>query len=371
METISTLQAELSAIQVKLSGIVDGAKAAGRDLTATEVTTIERDSERAIALKAKINGLKNADRMASIHTGEDDAYNGGVGFQAAEAKGFITPASFKSMAREATAPLAKALVAGGSSATPVALNESPLKLATPPANLGILGVVPVVKRDTPTYSYLRQSLRDNNADVVAAGEQKPTSTFTVETVPATLQVVAHLSEYVDSYVLRDNANLEGFLESELRDGIFAKVTALAVAAFAGVTGAQTQAFSDNAMDSLYLGASKASELGYNPDVVLISRATLDAINLAKNADGEYLYRKAEDSRINGLFPVVATGLPADTAIVLDSSKVSISTDKDGILTKWDAITRMDHNEVRALVEGRFQTDILAAPSIVKVAVAGA
>jgi len=375
-----SLQAELSAIQVKLSALADGAKAAHRDLTDNEAATIETDSARAIDIKSQLNsierGEKNARGLATLGAdtaGEETEFIGGIGgtevtrVSGVKTSGTLTPQSIKAMAANSVAPMAKALVAGGSSVTAVQLESNPLKLATPPANLGILGVVPVVKRATPSYSYVKQSLRTNNAAVVASGALKPTSVFTVESVTSTLKVVAHLSEYVDTYLLEDNSNLEGFLQSELTDGIFAKVTALAVATFSTASGIQTQTFSTNIADSLYLGASKAQDLGYNPDVVLLSRATYDALMLAKDTAGNYLYRNPQDSRLDGLYPVVATGLPANSAIVLDSSKVAISTDTQGIQTKWDAISKIDYNQIRALVEGRFEFDVLAPAAIVKVA----
>lgn len=347
-------------------------------LTTSEVAELEAMTLRAGELKAAIaRGEKNAGTIAQVAnlggTAETDL-PGGLGgaarehFTTAGAKGFITPASLKRMAAAQVANVeAKGLVASGSNVTPVEFDAQPQPLATPGANRGILDVIAVKSRESK-YSYVRQTVRVNNADVVPAGELKPTSVFTVEEVDGSLDVIAHMSEYVGTYLLKDNEALEGFLTSELRSGIFAKVAELAVTEFASTPGAQTQGFVDNAMDSIYLGASKAAELGYNPDVVLLPRATFDAIMLAKDADGNYLYRKAEDSRINGLYPVIAEGA-ADQAVVLDSSKVGISTDKDGIETKWDATSRFAYNEVRALVEGRFAIDVFAAPAIVVVATA--
>lgn len=383
MDVKSTLRAELSALQVKLSSLIEAAKSSGRDLTDREAATIEQGSDRAIEIKAQLNAIERGEkgaehmrRVADLGAGDQGFDPGPNGREHVEtgvagAKGFITPASIKRMVASTTAQGAKAFVAGGSSVTPVALDTDPISLARPVANLGLLGVLPVVTRSTPTYSYLRQTVRTNNAAVVAAGAQKPTSVLTVEEVTTTLDVVAHLSEYVDTYLLADNANLESFIDGELRDGIFTKVTALAVAAFAGTSGIQTQAFSTNVMDSIYLGASKAADLGYNPDVVLLTRAVYDGIMLAKDADGNYLYRNPEDSRLNGLTPIVATGLPTNSALVLDSSKVGISVDRQGVTTKWDAISKIDYNQVRALTEGRFAFDVLAAPAIVKVATVGA
>lgn len=369
---IKSAKAELSAIQLKLAGIVDTAKASNRDLTHAEADTIEQDAARALQLKAMIAGAERGEKLDDF-VKSAGTFSGGALTDADAGlrpsldtpKGFITPAAVRRMAKsQAKTVETKGLVAGGADVTPVDFDPTPRALATPMANLSILDVIAVKKRDSGSYGYVRQTVRTNNADVVPAGTLKPTSVFTVEPVEAKLEVIAHMSEYVDIFLLKDNTSLENFLSAELVSGIFSRLARKAVDEFSAVAGSQTQAFVNNAMDSIYLASSKAQSLGYNPDVVLLSRATFDEIALEKDDAGNYLYRKAEDSRLNGLYPVIVDGIDADTAVVLDSSQVGFSTDREGITTRWDSATRFDYNEVRALTEGRFGVDVYAAPSIV-------
>ncbi|WP_295012889.1 phage major capsid protein [uncultured Microbacterium sp.] len=359
---------ELATLVAKNTAIIAGVKAGNRALSEAEAAEMEKDSARIVELKGLISrGEAAADRTAPF---SEPVYDGDFNDEAGVlTKGYLTPEALKRTIRAGGADGAKALVAPGSSATQVVLDQRPVALGKPGANLGLLNVLPVVKRTSPKYSYLRQTVRTNNAAVVEPGAQKPTSVFTLVSVDNELDVVAHESEYIDKYTLRDNENLQQFVQNELGDGIFQKVTALGVAAFAGASGATVQAFQGNAMDSIYLGAAKASDLGYSPDVLLISRADYDAILLAKDTAGNYLYRNAEDSRLNGLHPVIVTGLPAKTALVLDSSRVGISTDKIGMIYEWDTLTRKALNEANVLVEGRFSFDIFAPASIVKVGTA--
>lgn len=380
---IKSAQAELSATQAKLTGIATEAKAANRDFTESEIAAIEEGADRAFQLQAAIRGLKSGETMRQIgdlgaNGSNVEVWSGGqptgqtiVG----ERKGFITPTSIKSMVSASTAHGIKALVTGGSSVTPVALDTNPIKLGGPTLGLGILSLIPTKVRDTPKYSYLRQTVRTNNADVVAPGALKPTSTFTVASVDGELKVVAHLSEYVDKFLLEDNSDLETFLNSELVDGIFAKVTALAVAGFAGTSGIQTQAFAVSAADSLYAGVSKVQDLGYNPNVLLIGRADYDAVRLTKSTTGEYLAGNAFEGGTNpglwGMTTVISSAVTAGTALVLDSSKVGLSIDKGGVQTQWDAISKFDYNQLRARTEGRFGVDVFAPAAIAKVALKAA
>ncbi|TFB58710.1 phage major capsid protein [Cryobacterium sp. Hz7] len=374
---LKSAQAELSAIQLKLSNIITEAKGASRDLTSAEIADVEAGSDRAFQLQAGIRGLKSAETMSAIAgttAGEFTDFRTGETHRSNEVKGYITPASIKSMVTASLPGASKGLVAGGSTAIPVSLATSPLKLGTPTVGLGLLGLIPTKVRETPSYSYLRQTVRTNNADVVAPGALKPTSVFTVAKVDNSLAVVAHLSEYVDTYLLSDNSDLEMFLTGELTDGIFSKVTAIAVNAFATSAGIQTQAFAANVPDSIYAGASKVADLGYNPDVLLISRAAYDAMRLLKTTTGEYLggnfFQNGATANTNiwgDLTPVIVAGLPANSALVLDSSKVGLSIDSTGITSKWDAFTKFDMNQTRALTEGRFAVDVFAPAAIAKVA----
>lgn len=358
-------KSELASLEAKNTAIIAGVKASNRNLTDSEVADLEKDAERITELKAIIaRGEKQSTAMAPF---SEPVWNDGT--QEPGEKGYLTPEALKRTIRAGGADGAKALVAPGSTTTQVVLDPNPVVLGKPGANLGLLNVLPVVKHASPKYSYLRQTVRTNNAAVVEPGAEKPKSIFTLVNVDNELDVIAHESEYIDKYLIRDNENLKQFVESELADGIVQKLTALGVATFAGTSGATTQAFQGNAMDSIYLGAAQAADLGYNPDVLLISRADYNTILLAKDTAGNYLYRNAEDSRLNGLQPIIVTGLPAKSALVLDSSRVRISTDNIGLIYEWDMLTRKAFNEANVLVEGRFSFDVFSPASIVKVGTA--
>lgn len=360
---------ELKALRHELNTFTKSVNA-GDTVSNEQAARIDTVLERSAELAEIVDrGRKAADaaRPFAEATFEEDA-DGNV-TRSVEAKAFLTPEALKRTIHAEVKAGTKAFVAGGSQATATQFDTNPTPLARPIADLNLVNVLPVTVRSEENYSFLKQTIRTNNAAVAAIGTQKPTSVFTVASVPGKLDRVAHLSEYIDTYLLADNESLESFLTTEMANGIWAKINALGVAAFTGATGTTTQAFQGNAMDSIYLGASKAEDLGFHPDVVLISRADFDAIALAKDTAGNYLYRTPGDSRINGLAPIISTGLAAKQAIVLDSSKVGISVDKLGVLTKWDAITKLDYNQTRVLVETRAAIDIFAPAAIVKVGTA--
>ena len=69
-------------------------------------------------------------------------------------------------------------------------------------------MLPTKQHTSAEYAYLRQSVRTNNAAIVAEGAAKPTSVYSVVRVENSLQVIAHLSEGIPRYWLLDNQALE-------------------------------------------------------------------------------------------------------------------------------------------------------------------
>lgn len=130
----------------------------------------------------------------------------------------------------------KALVGQGSVTTGVVM--SPEVLAEGKAATSIFDVLHTVKRSSPVYRYLRQTARDNNAAVVAPGETKPTSVYSIESVDGELVVVAHLSEPVDSYMVTGTPGLQSFISTELAYGLSAAVEAKVLDDIAATSGIQ-------------------------------------------------------------------------------------------------------------------------------------
>ncbi|RDV46662.1 phage major capsid protein [Leifsonia sp. ku-ls] len=365
-------KSELASLLAKNTAIVAETKATGRNLSEAEAAQMEQDAARIVELKGIISrGEAAAARVAPFAEPRDvdgfDAHEAG-------AKGYLTASGLKAAVRKSAEPGIKALVAGGSTVTPTTLSPSALQLGSFDS-LGLLSLIPIKVRETAKYSYVRQSVRTNNAAVVAPGATKPTSVFTVASVDNALAVYAHLSEYVDKFLLEDNDDLVRFLEAELRDGVYRKVTADAIATIAGTSGVQTVVTSAGytpakGADAVYDAASKVSQLGFSPDLVILPVSVYDGIRTSKNTAGDYLGGNPfEGGARQGLwgFPtLVSPDIAAGTALVLSTDAVGISTDRQGVVTAWDAATGFDKNQLRARTEGRFATDVFQPAAVAKV-----
>lgn len=375
---LKSAQAELSALQAKIASQYDHVKSG--KATDAELDAIERDGDRIIQLKGMVIGLKNAEKMAPFEeVTVEETFPQGLGgpslsVRSSGEKGYLTASGLKAGVQKTAAPGIKAIVAAGSSVTETVLSKTPIQLGAADS-LGLLSMIEVKRRGTPKYSYVAQSVRTNNAAVVAPGATKPESVFTVKSVDNALAVYAHTSEYVDKYLLQDNDDLKRFLEAELRDGVLRKVTSDAIAAYSGASGVQTVTTSAaytpaKGADAVYDAASKIGSLGYAPNLVILPTSVYDGIRLNKATTGEYIggnpFEGGTRAGLWGMPVLLSPDLAAGTGLVLDTSAVGISTDEEGIETLWDVATGFAKNQLRARTEGRFAFDVFVPAALAKI-----
>jgi hypothetical protein len=111
----------------------------------------------------------------------------------------------------------KALAPSGASIVGQEFVRDPVALGQVAQSL--LDVLPTTTHSSPEYAYLRQTVRTNNAAVVAEGATKPTSFYSVVRVEDKLVVVAHLSEGIPRYWLLDNSLYAAKRGSRPRSGV--------------------------------------------------------------------------------------------------------------------------------------------------------
>lgn len=372
--------------------IVKAADELQRDLTGEEAEQVQAATAKATDLDKKLkaavadeDAISDALALAKsigqpLRNGDDDGDRPKTGHLPLTGKGAKSLA--RSIARSSLDPQTKALVASGARTTAVELRSEIAEQGRPPTSL--LDVL--ASRITgPNYSYMRQNARVNAAAPVAQGAVKPTSAPTLETIDAKLTVVAHISEQVDNYVVRDNEGIERFLEDEMLWGLRAAVenqiingsgTAPNLRGLLNTSGIQSQGFATDVLTSVRKGLTKLEALGYSPGVLAVSPGDWEAIELLATTSGATDVRgvpiDAVTRRLFGVQAVVSAVLPAKTAVLLDGSAVSVDTDGQ-IDTRWsDAVgDDFERNYVRCRVEGRYGLSVFRPQGIVSIATAAA
>lgn len=354
----------------------EGAVAEVKELDA-QIAKRTEDIDRGDAILAVLDGKSSSEQEALV-AGPSSA--GGSQDAPLAVGGPALKAAASNLARQLTGVGAKALPAAGAVFTNVPVNE-PVHGDGRLANT-LLETIGTTKRNTPSFRFMRQTVRENNAAIVPAGGEKPVSKVTVETVDSELVVYAHMSEYVDKYILSDAPALEAFLVDELKYGLLRAIESDIVNADGteGVTGILntadilTHAPTEGTDIDVLRGAMTKLELvGRTPNVIAVSVNDFEALETAKSdslgayylsPDGgspQYRSRKTLWS-----LPVVVCNALADrTALVMDTTAMTVDRDK-AIEIVRDDISGLSTNTVRFRMEGRFNLSVFQPQKVVEV-----
>ena len=296
--------------------------------------------------------------------------------------GYLTGAAFKAAGEAMAAKISaaregKSLTAAGG--TEVSVVDPGLQPMGRPAS--VLDVVPVIGASAPSIRYMRQTPRDNNAAIVAAGATKPTSEYGITPVDRTRKVVAHVSEELQEYDLIDVPALQQFVDTEMQFGLgltierelfYGNGTAAHLHGIAQESGVQTVAFDTNLFRTTRKAITAVSSLGYVPAVFVLGPADLETIDLAvTSGSGEFVNKAGPfdpaEAKLWGVPTVVSTQLDAGDAFLLPADAVRIYADLGASVRVEFARSGEDFtkNAIRARVEGRFEVGVSRPEGIVR------
>ena len=390
----SSAQVELEDVLAQMQAIIDRAKEEsadggekGRDLTPAESAQVEELAEKAQELRATIERQAKGDALFAAlnagYQGEEDPGHSGA-FESIRpvvgSKGHVALSGVR--AKQTMRGIIgqrniKSLIASGSSGYGIAMDPDPIADGRVPTT--VLEALTTVIRDGGPFNYLRQTVRDNKAAIVAPGGLKPTSEISVQTIENQLQVFAHLSEYVDMYLLEDNTALQQFVSTQLlymlseavEDEVLnGDATTGHLRGILATSGVQTQAFATDAVTTLRLAALKLENAGHAADLFVVNSTDWAEIETQRATSGSFDLGGPVDratQKLWGTQVVTSTRIAAGTALALD--REALAVDSDGrVDVQWDSATGFDRNQVRARVEGRFGLSVFQPAGVVKATV---
>lgn len=195
----------------------------------------------------------------------------------------------------------------------------------PRTELTIEDLLPVINVDTSSIDYAKQTLRTNNAAMVAEGAKKPYSDYKWESDTAAVRTVAHLAKLTRQAVM-NAPRLVGEVDSELRyglglvkeqqylygngtgqnlSGIMPKATAFALPA--GLTAGEIK-FANRA-DVLRLVMLNIQQRGGFVDGFVLNPVDWAVLELTKDENGGYMFAQPQSGLTSPSMwkqPVVAT-----------------------------------------------------------------
>ena len=279
----------------------------------------------------------------------------------------------------------KALIPAGAVAvsTPTS-DQSPIAMGRVPSSL--LDTIPLVVRESPRYTYLRQSTRTNNAAPVAPGALKPTTVLGVVPIEAALTIVAHLSEPVDKYLLADVANLTAFVQDEMLYGLAQAVEGQVVngtgstpniRGLLNTSGIQSVTAASKATGDLFQGVrtgiTMLETVGQAAGVLALNPLDWQRIELGTNSVGDYYLTEPGGPvdraarRLWGVQVITCLSLAQGTGVLFDPAALTLDTDRQGIEVRWSESVGTDFqtNQVRCRAEGRWNLAVTQPAGVVK------
>ncbi len=374
------LKERRAAILKDAQAILDSAKSAGRDISPAETAKVEAIFAEIDEIDGKLDHVAKGDsimkKIAGLGAVPGGAGESGVLSLAGPGSKALAGSLMGAM-REHNAGGFKALVESGSSAVASSLDTAVIREGVVPAS--IVQLLPAVTRGAPTWRYLRQTTRTNNAAIVAAGATKPTSVYTVTEVTNELQVFAHISEAVGKYMLIDNGNLQRFLAAELQYGLGEALekevltgdgTSGHLTGILETSGVQSVSYSTDKITTLRAAVTALETAGFTPGAFVLAPDDWEDIETARNESGQFDLDGPIDRAKRqawGVPVVTSNSMTAGTALALDLSTLTISTDGNISLQWSDAVSDdFSKNQIRARCEGRFALDVYQPNGIAKV-----
>ncbi|MFQ6228494.1 phage major capsid protein [Nocardia sp. NPDC002869] len=239
----------------------------------------------------------------------------------------------------------------------------------------------LVNRQTVTsnaFTYVRQTVRTNNAAPVADNALKPTSTFTVTSVEDRLRVIAHLSEAIPLRFFEDDVtNFENWLNKEMSEGVLNALEAQVVSGsgsgenFTGIletSGTTAVAFNTDMVTTLRKARTAMQLINERPNAIVLNPADAEVLDLTRvSTGGAFLIDGYEDdsrsSTSDNVFGstierVVSNSVPAGTAILGDWSQVRLYI-RSTIRIDVDAGGALfTNNQAKLRAEGRYGIGVL-------------
>lgn len=369
----------------------------GRELDDEEQAALKAAAGAIDKLDAKAVQIKaSADIMARFSTmvpaAKASVLGGGTGGHGgSEAPGQIPEGArlnFRAKAASATLVTkmadpsgSKALASSGDVLTGTPLDSTVYEQGK--VSTSALAILPVKDR-APTYTYLRQTKRDNRAAPVALGDLKPTSEYGLTSIDGKLEVIAHVAEPVHEYWLEDMQNLGTFVENEMMYGLDRAVEAQVLGGdgvgpnltgLLNTSGVQLQAFSVDATTTVRKGLTALEMVGYEGGGIILNPLDWEAIELSRRQDGtpdlgSSLPVARAAQLLWGLRIAVSTAVPVKTGLLFDLGALAVTTDGN-VRMQWSNSVADDfgRNQIRARNEGRFGLDVYQPQGIVKLALA--
>ncbi|MFK5688743.1 phage major capsid protein [Ornithinimicrobium sp. LYQ92] len=337
--------------------ILSKADAEGRALTAAELSLVEGHKTSIESLTTQIDAVEASQDFFSQIAGPAGTASGKAGVPVSG----WADAVLSTLSKEATTRGVKALLDGQVATAPV----TPMT-ALPALPTRVIDLIPKTELDSNHFTYLRQTVRDEQAAPVADNALKPTSIYTFKEIEDRARVVAHLSEPFPLRYLDDHAGLGAILDAEMKEGVLRALEDQIINGlgtgeeFTGLmttTGVRQVDYGTDVITTIRSARSALGAIGENPTAWVFHPNDLAALDLTREdgATGGFLMDAAAVDNIFGKIPRVESySVPEGVALLADWRTVVLRVRQAAhTLAATQSGDLFDKNQVKLRAEGRF------------------
>lgn len=237
------------------------------------------------------------------------------------------PTGRRGMGAEVRAKLADAGVEARALATGVSVAVNPViapgVVKAPHQARRLLDMLTVNDAPNGLFSYLRQTVRTNNAMTVLPGAVKPTSVFTPERIEGSTDVVAHLSEPVPVRWFDEAPLLEDFLTGEMTEGLLDANSEKVIAAILADGGVANITYVTSPLNTVRKAITAMQTASVEPAALVFTPANWETLDNAAAAAGVESIRPAGGRQLYGVPVVLDNGLTANQGLILAADTVEV------------------------------------------------
>lgn len=379
--------------------ITDKAKSEGRDLTPAEVDTAQKHLHDYEAAKTEPapDREKESDltrrKLAEIglHLGDgvdlgEEPQLAAGNFMATRAKSWGRVLHDKFTERSGGV---KSLISGTID-VPSIIAEPVEILGTPQSILQLIPTRARLASSAQTgnpgnsFSFLKQTVRTNNASSVLDGATKPVSGATFAEVVDTFHVYAHTTDPLPARYLDDYGQLISILEKQLGEGLLKSLesdilngtgvptaTTDPITGITATSGTLVEVFDTDALKTLSNARYTLTDTGVMPTAWVMNSRDVQAFELMREGGntGALLFGSGRTTlrQYLGDYPIITSALmPQGTALLGDFNETELIIREDDHLDIDKSGTLFTKNQVLFRHEGRYGFAVLRPAAFIEV-----
>jgi HK97 family phage major capsid protein len=198
-----------------------------------------------------------------------------------------------------------------------------------------------------SYAFLRETVREHAAKEVAPGALKPTSKYSLKKEEDRVRVIAHLSEPMDRFTMRDVNLLRPYIDDSMRQGVLTRLDHQILLGDGtgenlkglGVDGErQIMLWKEDLLRTTRAAITLLEDLEIYSGVFCLAPETWEQLELTTNSEGDFYLDGPINRAEQKLWgrPVIVTSAlnESDRAFLIDFEGSTELVERDGVEVDW-------------------------------------